>query len=344
MIFFLTRLRGVVRRADSFHLAWWTVAHFLLFWWVMAWAEGGRIAEPANFWYFWATTVLTIGYGDLSPSTTEARLLAPLFEFTGVLLLTAWLAKAGLHLTKRYHDRKRGIMRYDYEGHVIVLGDYSPVRSTQIVSNVRVDDPRTPVVCAFRNTGDHDPEIPGTEYYQVREPSPGTRTLEDLNAWAASKIFVNMEDDMAAIGVVCALSRRDTRARVALMLRDPDNQALIPHLALDVNVILPMQAVMAVRELKDTGVACVIGDLLDMTRSQNVYRTSTSYSGRWGDLRGAFEVGHRDSLLLGWVDDADSHVNPAPDDQAEGRLVYIARRRLADAEELELSRLTALQR
>ena len=50
-----------------------TVIHFAVSWSLIAVIGGEKIAGGELFWYFYATTATTVGYGDYAPATTSRR-------------------------------------------------------------------------------------------------------------------------------------------------------------------------------------------------------------------------------------------------------------------------------
>ena len=56
-----------------------TAAHFAISWVALGAIGGEDIAADNIFWYFYATTATTVGYGDYSPTTEAGRLVTVLF-------------------------------------------------------------------------------------------------------------------------------------------------------------------------------------------------------------------------------------------------------------------------
>ena len=73
-------------------------AHLLLSWLGFAAADEDKLSDFQTFWYFYAVTVTTIGYGDFTPGTTAGRLVTVFWVMPGgIALFTAVIAKLDRH-------------------------------------------------------------------------------------------------------------------------------------------------------------------------------------------------------------------------------------------------------
>lgn len=261
-----------------------TVTHFFLFWFALGLTEArdARILAPADYWYYWWTTVLTIGYGDLSPQSIGGRIIAPFFEFSGILLLAGWLGKAGNAIVDYESKKRRGLMPTHAHDHLLVIGDYDPVNTRNLLINAvndAQDDGRVPtVVGCFRNTGDKNPFLgvngfgrATLEYVQTLPSGFTLDTFKKANAEQARHIYVMADDDAMAIGIICMLSHLSIPCRVALILKQESSVAMVPQCNLDLAIIRPVTAALAVREMEDPGTASAIQELLSVGVGHSLY-------------------------------------------------------------------------
>ena len=86
--------------------------------------EDGLTESFLTFAYYYVTTATTVGYGDLSPSTGEGRLVALLFVLPGsIALFTAFLGKAVADIGGFWRRRLNGQGDYRERGnHTIIVG------------------------------------------------------------------------------------------------------------------------------------------------------------------------------------------------------------------------------
>ena len=126
-------------------LSWDTVfvlaaCHFTISWGVIALTGDEEIAEGGIFWYFYATTATTVGYGDYSPATWAGRLVTVLWIMPGgIALFTTIIAKALQHVTDRWRKSVRGQSSYEnLAGHIVILG-WHGFRTQRMVDQLRGD-------------------------------------------------------------------------------------------------------------------------------------------------------------------------------------------------------------
>ncbi len=275
MSVFLQLIWILSRRFEVKVLGLCTLLHYVLFWGMLCMTEdpGSKILEPINFWYFWGTTSLTIGYGDLSPQSDLGRLFTPIFQLSGIVLLTIMLGMSVQTLGEFSSKRRRGLVPTTYDNHILVIGDYHPLNTKIILQNAIADwkdDGRKPrVVGCFRNTGDANPfdkheEYPHVHpsYVQANGEGFTQDTLRACGADKASQIYVMTTDDITSIGIVSLLSRIGTKARIVVLLNQDQNHDVFPNTGLDLNIVRPVQALLAVREMEDPGTSAVASELL----------------------------------------------------------------------------------
>lgn len=346
---FLLRLIQLLQKVLQFRLlAPLLVLHFVLFWGMLLLCEeqGSKILEPINFWYFWATTGLTIGYGDLSPQSNTARLFTPFFQASGIVLVTMLLTLCVQSFTEQLSKRRRGLMPTKASQHILVLGDYHPVQTPGLIREAvadRLDDGHTTtcVVGCFRNLGDKNPfeqpsEYPATDLTYIQAGTTGfnQKTLLDAGADRAAQIYICTNDDAAALGLLSILSRIGTSARIVVLLREEESRESVPVTMLDVHVILPVQTMLAVREMGDPGTGAAIQELLTIG-GMTLYSIELSQPDTisYQLAKETFGSHFPNAILMGictmgessgWV----STMNPDPETKVRGndRLVYMAKR------------------
>ena len=114
--------------------------HFAISWGAIALTGGEEIAEGGIFWYYYATTATTIGYGDYSPATWAGRLVAVLWIMPGgIALFTTIIAKAVQQASDRWRKSVRGQSSYEnLADHIVILG-WHGFRTQRMVDQLRGD-------------------------------------------------------------------------------------------------------------------------------------------------------------------------------------------------------------
>jgi voltage-gated potassium channel len=114
--------------------------HFLVSWIGFVVAGEDKLSDFQTFWYFYAVTVTTIGYGDFTPGTTGGRLVTVFWVMPGgIALFTAVIAKLVQTISTTWTKRMRGEGDYsDMRGHLVILG-WNPTRTPRLVHLLLAD-------------------------------------------------------------------------------------------------------------------------------------------------------------------------------------------------------------
>jgi voltage-gated potassium channel len=107
--------------------------------WTLLWVIGGEeIASADIFWYFYATTATTVGYGDYSPATTAGRAVTVLWVMPGgIALFTTIIAKVVQQFSEEWSKTLRGLANYEKsQDHIVILGWHGS-RTQRMVDHIR---------------------------------------------------------------------------------------------------------------------------------------------------------------------------------------------------------------
>jgi voltage-gated potassium channel len=128
---------------------------------MIALTGGEEIAEGGIFWYFYATTATTVGYGDYSPATWAGRLIAVLWVMPGgIALFTTIIAKAVQQVSDRWRKSVLGQSSYEnLADHIVILG-WHGFRTRRMVDQLRGD------------VGEEDREIVLCTAQAIENPMP----------------------------------------------------------------------------------------------------------------------------------------------------------------------------
>jgi voltage-gated potassium channel len=141
---FLIRLLVVLYR----HVAAlsWPVLVLLVFvhlatsWAAFILAGEDKAAELDSFWYYYAVTATTIGYGDIAPVTVPGRVVAVFWLMPGgIALFTAVITKLVQSAAKVWNRRMRGDGDYsEMTDHLVIMG-WHPTRTPKLVHLLLAD-------------------------------------------------------------------------------------------------------------------------------------------------------------------------------------------------------------
>ncbi len=138
-----------------------TAAHFAVSWGLLILVGGENIANSNIYWYFYATTATTVGYGDYSPITEIGRLVTVLWIMPGgIALFTTIIAKVVQQISAAWRKRMRGLSSYEtLKDHIVILGWHGS-RTQRMVNHIRGD------------RSEHDREIVLCSAQSIENPMP----------------------------------------------------------------------------------------------------------------------------------------------------------------------------
>ncbi len=138
-----------------------TVSHFAVSWGLIAIIGGEKIASGDIFWYFYATTATTVGYGDYSPITAAGRAITILWIMPGgIALFTTIIAKVVQQVSDKWRKRLRGLASYEnLTDHIVILGWHGS-RTRRMVDHIR------------GGQGEHEREIVLCSAQAIENPMP----------------------------------------------------------------------------------------------------------------------------------------------------------------------------
>ena len=166
--------------------------------------------------FYWAiTTLSTVGYGDVVPTTTPSRLVAMGAMFIQIFLLGYLISVITTAVTSEQEKRATGILGTDMKQHVVVLG-YGGVgraavrellaqEQTVAVVAERAED--VPIIRAL---------APEARLYVTYGPPAERDILARANVPSAHSVIVCTEDD--ATNMIAALNVRALEPRVRVIV------------------------------------------------------------------------------------------------------------------------------
>ncbi len=307
-------------------------------WGIFVLGEGGDspFADPVTWWYYFWTTASTVGYGDLSPTRPLTRFYAGPFFWFSLLLFGALIAELSSVIAKFYSRRKRGLMPYTGEDHVVIMG-YRADLTERLVQGI-LDDPLWPFRSFVLVDAQLDmvPDIPGADVHFVRGRFHDTETLEKARLDKARRIVCFDRDDANTLAAVAAVQALGPKAHLVVCLDQMDQAKTIHFIAPDAECVMGGMTDMVVQAIQDPGMSRFHMRLLSNLHGQVANRLNlpeTAGEMAYGDLLVRFKRTY-DATLVGLVPGkgymADFQENPAWDTVVRGGmgLFYIAPRRL----------------
>lgn len=178
------------------------------------------ISDLVTALYYSLVTMSTVGYGDITPQTTQAKLFTISIIILGVAVfatsLTAVIAPMVSNSLQRIVNRKGKHMKR--ENHFVVIGNGSLAINTARELNRRGH----PVTRLLRKAPDDmDPRDSDTDMV-VGDPS-STEVLRDAGAHKAEAVLAMMVDDSENAFVILAVKELGGKARTVAAVNDAAN-------------------------------------------------------------------------------------------------------------------------
>ncbi|MGY1661912.1 ion channel [Geodermatophilus sp. SYSU D00705] len=275
MPFFITR----VARLLHLRLRGWrlplavAVFVFLSSWLAMALVEpaGSGIADPGTYWWYFAVTSATVGYGDVFPETLGGRLVGAYVIVGGIVTLTLLFTSLAAALQSGKGKRLRGLVTLDLADHVVLLG-YAPGRSARIIGELVAERDVQVVLCAWDEvTEDPLPELPDVHFVR------GDLTSEDVMSRAAvaraGTAVVDVRDDNEALAVALSVAHANPRIHLVVALRDLGRLDTLRYVHPEVQAVQWHMPFLLTEEANDPGIAQVYNDLMTSGGHGNTYST-----------------------------------------------------------------------
>jgi len=192
-----------------------------------------RIADLVTAFYYAMVTMSTVGYGDITPQTPEAKLFAVSVIALGVAVfatsLTAVIAPLVTRSLQRIVSRKD--QRMQRENHFIVIGN-TPLAVNTWRELARRGHPVTRLLRQEPEAG-----IPDEVDHVIGEPSDGD-VLRKAGADKAQAVLAMLDDDSENAFVVLAVRELAGKARTVAAVNDANHLSRVKLVQPDV-VIAP---------------------------------------------------------------------------------------------------------
>jgi len=328
--------------AQLTRLSWWSLlaafaVHYLLAAKVMWLVETGEITEIIAFFYYYVTTVTTVGYGDLSPKTAEGRLLASLWIMPGgIILFTTSITKFVHYLSSLWRRRMCGEADYSYlEGHIVILG-WQGLRTQRMVEEITHDAQsinREIVVCTTKEIDNPMPTV--VKFVRDTALSEKSLHIRAGTAGAAAIIALGHDDNDTLAAALAAAAYNTTGHLVAHFQQQAFADLLVAHCP-RAEAMVSSDTAMLVRAAQDPGSSRVHHDLLSVMTGSALFSTripANATPATYGDLMTDYKRRY-DATVVAIADDVLGKgltINPPSSKRVEPNqvLYYIAERRIS---------------
>jgi len=310
------------------------LVHYVTSWGLMALTEGEDIAAPSVYWYFYLVTSTTVGYGDLSPSTTFGRFVAVVWVMPGgIALFTSVIAKVVQSASGYWRLRMRGLGDFsDLENHTLILG-WAGDRTRRMVSYMRGDSHDREIVLVADQTMENP--MPDQVHFVRGDTLTHADVLRRAGVDTAGRAIILGRDDNETLAAGLAVSARNKSLHIAAFFHDEVVANLLKSHCPQAECLLPMSIELLVRTADDPGSSRVPKRMLSTLEDPTLYSVEVPNRIallRFGTIFRAFKQRHH-ATVLGVAADRTNEalaLNPPDDSIVKGghTVYYIATRRL----------------
>lgn len=178
-------------------------------------------------------TFTTVGYGDMSPATTEGRIFGMLILAIGVLLNSIIISLISDMFFNFRSGTERGLKAIEISKHVLVCSDDSEFISSILLENVSlIEDDRVVIVCPF---SEHP--LLTTDFKSVPWVSGHSYHMDVLKKASASQTdiaYVSFSDDSYTLMTVLQIENlTEGKAVTMAQYRGEDNRMHLENVGCD---------------------------------------------------------------------------------------------------------------
>jgi voltage-gated potassium channel len=334
-IFFLMRkmVSTVCTRFSWAALGVAVIVHAVIGYAGLALSGEAHLIEPVTFFYYYITTAMTVGYGDLAPLTGPGRIFAALWLMIGgIVLLTTVIGKTTNTLVDIWRHKMKGKGSYENHcDHTVLIG-WEGARSEEIVGLLKADETSNDNLIVICASSIEENPMPGDTAFVRGETVTSPAVLARAGVATAERVLIRTGSDDETLAAVLAVHQLKPRGHVVAHFSDTHKATLARTYAPGLECTSSMAVEMLVRSSQDPGSSVVINELLTVGEGATQYRTTLpdDYQCSFGELFSKLKKMHNATAIAYRrpTDDAVM-VNPPFDQPVRGgEFYYIANQRI----------------
>jgi voltage-gated potassium channel len=224
----------------------------------------------SDFIYFILVTASTVGYGDMSPSSTAGKWVAVLFIIPGGLtLFAALLGRVAAQGLEYWRAGQLGRRRVKVDNHILLLG-WNGQRTIHLIRMLQHEETgRRPIVLCSRSDIEN-PLLGEIEFVKVTSYTDG-REMEKANIESASCILIDNPEDDITLSAALYCANRNPNAHLLAYFKDEALSDLLHQHCPNSECIPAVGAEMLAKAAVDPGSSALHQELLSSTRGMTQY-------------------------------------------------------------------------
>ncbi|UZE97350.1 potassium channel family protein [Alkalimarinus alittae] len=235
-MFILTKLRAVIF-THFLELKWQGLALSVFFYVCISYLLLHLAGEDAltsfpDFPYWLIITASTVGYGDLSPSTTLGKLTVSIFVVPfGLSLFALFIGRVAAYASFQWRKGVKGLKNLDYSNHILVIG-WNEKRTIHLIKLLLreqsgAEEERKIALCT---KADIENPLPNDIGFVKVESYSDNEHMQRAGIDSASSIIIDTpEDDITMTTALFCNSRNPNAHMIAYFQDDHLSQLLKVH-------------------------------------------------------------------------------------------------------------------
>lgn len=301
------------------------------------------LTSSTDFLYWLAVTASTVGYGDLSPSTSTGRVIVSVYVIPlGLGLFGLGIGRIAAFVSYQWRKGIQGLKNLNEEDHILVMG-WNGNKTLHLIKLLLRESEhgthKSIVLCVKREMENPFPDKIGF----VRVASYSSE--EDMDRAgvknAACIIVDNTDDDITMTSSLYCASQNPDAHIIAYFQQEELGRLLKSHCP-NIECMPSVSVEMIAKSAVDPGSSVLHHELLDVDKGMTQY--STVYSGttslKVSDIFKSLKEKYDATLIgIGNKENGGMRINPNLDSNIEpgSTIYYIADERVMDIDWSELS-------
>lgn len=235
----------------------------------------GETAVTERYTWWFMVTVTTVGYGDISPSSSGGQWIAIIVMILGIGALALIIGKIAEGVVRMSEKQYKGLVSLNEEDHIIIMG-YREDSTLKLIDEILGDkerEKREIILCSTKL--EENPAKGRVKFVRAKDLSSN-----DLHKRAcvdkASRVIVHGDDDDQSFFTAWAVRQVNTHAHMVVYMNNEDHRDKVysmPADHRDLNqVIVPSSTYLMVQEMQDREASNVLQHMMSNLEGPTLYR------------------------------------------------------------------------
>ncbi|MEH6348301.1 MAG: ion channel [Bermanella sp.] len=296
-----------------------------------------NLIHADNFLYWIMVTASTVGYGDLSPTTTMGKYVVSFWVIPlGLSLFALIITKIGLYLSENLLKYRKGLNMLNNEDHCVIIG-WNGSRTLRLIELLRAKTnihKMNIVLCVDEAMENPLPKM--IDFVSVDSFSH-KETMSRANLARAKTIIIDTPMDDITLTTALFCEKVSPNSHKTAYFQDEHVGDLLLEHCPNIEVIPGVGVEMLAKSTVDPGSSLLHKQLLDATYGMTQYSIvyPSDKACEFEVLFNDFKKGHQ-ATLIGVKQDGKNHIDLNPNLNSlvnkEDVLYYISQKRLLGSE------------